>query len=160
MRIKELLKESPTVADVIRSAAQPTPKPGAELPGTKPTTTPTGTQPPGIASKIGQAAKSAVQGISNLNKDAEGNKINFASAVASKSLYDKDGAEKPSTQQQVDFTKIPPSQIQQHLRPGQQVDLGGLGKVKIGQVTPQGVEFDGTGTPIGAKFTVPFKSLG
>lgn len=159
MRISELLVEGPTIADVIRSAAQPTPQAGqqAQPPGTKPTTTTTGTQPPGMAAKIGQVAKS----VTNLGKDAEGNKINWSSAVASKDLYNKDGTDKTDTQSTApaDLTKIPPAQIQQHLRPGQQVDLGNLGKVKVGQVTAQGVEFDGTGTPIGAKFTVPLKSL-
>lgn len=144
MRIRELIYEdNPTIADIIKTAAQPTTqKPGSSQtpaqPGNQPTTPSTG-----------------------LNKDAEGNKTNYQSAVANKKANTNPNNQTSlgNQSQEVDLTKIPPAQIQQHLRPGTQVNLGQLGKIKVGQVTANGVEFDGTNTPIGTKFTVDFKKL-
>ena len=141
MRIRELFEEAPTIADVIKTAAQPTApqKPGSSQP---PSQTTSNQQPAG------------------LNTDARGNKINYQAAVANKkAITDPNNQSSVGDQQDVDLTKIPPAQIQQHLRPGTQVNLGQLGKVKVGQVTANGVEFDGTDTPIGSKFTVDFKTL-
>jgi hypothetical protein len=144
MRIRELFEASPTIADVIKTAAQPT---APQKPGSSQTTT--GQQP------------NTTQGSTGLNKDAQGNKINYQAAVANKkAITDPNNQSDLGNQQQdVDLTKIPPAQIQQHLRPGTQVNLGQLGKIKVGQVTANGVEFDGTNTPIGSKFTVDFKTL-
>jgi hypothetical protein len=136
MKITELLIEGPTVADVIRAAAQPasqsttTPPPS----GNKPSTTAVGTQPPG-------------------------SKPTTPPANTSTTPTKQPASTTGSPSQPVDLTKIPPAQIQQKLRPGQTVDMGNLGKVKIGQVTSQGVELDGTDTPVGSKFTIPFKTL-
>lgn len=146
MRIRELFEETPTIADVIKTAAQPTApqKPGSSQPPTQTTS--------------GQP--SAPAGSTGLNKDVQGNKINYQAAVANKKVItDPNNQSSIGDQQEVDLTKIPPAQIQQHLRPGTQVNLGQLGKIKVGQVTANGVEFDGTNTPIGSKFTVDFKTL-
>lgn len=137
MRIRELFEATPTIADVIKTAAQPTApqKPGSSSvpppPGTttQQTKAPAGTQAPAP----GTTPTSSAPGTSS-----------------STNL---------GNQQPVDLTKIPPAQIQQHLRPGTQVNIGTLGKIKVGQVTANGVEFDGTNTPIGSKFTVDFKTL-
>jgi hypothetical protein len=147
MRIRELFEASPTIADVIKTAAQPT---APQKPGSS--------QPP-AQSTSGQSSTPA--GNTGLNKDAQGNKINYQAAVANKKVItDPNNQSNLGNQQQdVDLTKIPPAQIQQHLRPGTQVNLGQLGKIKVGQVTSNGVEFDGTNTPIGSKFTVDFKTL-
>jgi hypothetical protein len=146
MRIRELFEASPTIADVIKTAAQPTApqKPGSSQPPAQPTT---GQQP------------NTTQGSTSLNTDARGNKINYQAAVANKKAITDPNNQSGLGDQDVDLTKIPPAQIQQHLRPGTQVNLGQLGKVKVGQVTANGVEFDGTNTPIGSKFTVDFKTL-
>jgi len=140
MRIRELFEEVPTIADVIKTAAQPTApqKPGSSsMPPPAGTTSqqnksPSGAEPPAAApgTKPSSSATPATPASTNLGN-----------------------------QQPVDLTKIPPAQIQQKLRPGTQVNLGQLGKVKVGQVTANGVEFDGTSTPIGSKFTVDFKTL-
>jgi hypothetical protein len=147
MRIRELFEATPTIADVIKTAAQPTApqKPGSSQP------------PPQTTS--GQP--SAPAGSTGLNKDAQGNKINYQAAVTNKkAITDPNNQSSIGNQQQdVDLTKIPPAQIQQHLRPGTEVNLGQLGKIKVGQVSANGVEFDGTNTPIGSKFTVDFKTL-
>jgi hypothetical protein len=148
MRIRELIYEdNPTIADVIKTAAQPT----TQKPGSSQTPTQPGNQPTTTTSTPS----------TGLNKDAQGNKINYQSSVANKkNITDPNNQSSVGNQQQdVDLTKIPPAQIQQHLRPGTQVNLGQLGKIKVGQVTANGVEFDGTNTPIGSKFTIDFKKL-
>lgn len=159
MRIKEILSEGPTVADVIRSASQ-APKTTTNLTTPPGTVAPTGSAPPGAISKIGSTIDKTVDKVTDLKKDAQGNKFTWGSAVAQAGNYNFDGSKKEPTDSGSTTTSAPqPNMIQKNLKPGQTVDLGNLGKVKVVQVTPTGVDFDGVGTPIGSKFTVPFKNL-
>lgn len=159
MRIKEILSEGPTVADVIRSASQAPKTPTA--PTTPPgTVASTGSKPPGMIAKIGSTIDKTVDKATDLKKDAQGNKFSWSGAVAQAGNYNFDGSKKePDSPDSTAAATPQPNMIQKNLKPGQTVELGNLGKVKVVQVTPTGVDFDGVGTPIGSKFTVPFKNL-
>ena len=157
MRAREFVSELNTsLSDIIKAAAVPAQPQTKNLnANVKPTTgiAPVGSMTPQQASaqqQPGGGTQTTQDGIPKLGTTTQ-------SAT---------GAPQQSTNTpqigQPDLSKMQPAQLQQHLKPGSTVDLPNLGKMTVGQITPQGVEFDASKVPsLGAKkITVDLKSLG
>lgn len=169
MRAKEFINEvSPSLANALKTAVmQAVPSKGAANPNaTKATTTAQTTQ--GSMSATQAGAQQSQAGGTKTSPIASPTAPTLGKPGANPNAGEPMGAdtEKPgigaaAPAQQTDISKMPPAQLQATFKPGKTFDIPGLGKLKAGRVTPQGIEFDASASPtLGAKkITVDLKSL-
>jgi len=153
MRAREFVREAnPNLADLIRTAIVPSQDPNAKNQNATATPKPpigaVGPMTPGQASAQQQPGggtqtpQNGVPPLGTTNQTA--------------------GGQQPKS---ANMPKVPTSaDIAKNFQQGKQIDLGGPGKVTVGQTvtTAQGpsIEFDGTKeTGIGGKFYIPVKQL-